>query len=206
MSHTIAIFKVQYIDKILKSKDINKVFNFEECTYDKSVLEKPLNSIYDELTKNFSPMNGPETVSDEKIDESVEYGFLPNVIYIGYSDSQYIRLMDTLRPLMHKYHCAIYKSDYNAIEYNKFSVSALYRFKSRYRRWIIALRDTLILFLIFEIGYLFFNWLFDLRPNDYGTPPLIDFSTISIKSWSIGAAIISSSRIIVELFTKQYIK
>ena len=205
MSSTIAIFKEKYIEDIFMQRDINAIFNFDECTYDKSQLEKPLDNIYSELVKSFPPMNGEDMATDEKIDDCVEYGFLPNAIYIGYSRSQYIKLMEVLRPLVHYHECAIYKSDDNSIEYS--GCRSKYKSKTKLRRWIIAICDTLILFLMFEGAYIVFNWLFSMRPDyGYDIPPLIDFSAISLSTWTIGAAALASTRILVEFFAKHIAK
>ena len=117
MGYTIAVIRRKDSKKILERKDANAVIPVDKCTYDKGVLQNPLDEIYAVLSETFPPLNGPETVSDDRADECVEYSFLPNAIYIGYVGSQYDELNRTLAPLLQKYDCVIYNCDWGTISF-----------------------------------------------------------------------------------------
>lgn len=115
--YTIAVIRRKYARKILACRDAHSVIPVDECTYDKNVLEKPLDGIYAVLSEALPPLNGPEAASDDRADECVEYSFLPNAIFIGYAGSQYEELDRILAPLLHKYDCVVYKCDWDTISW-----------------------------------------------------------------------------------------
>ena len=117
MGYTLAVIRRKDSKKILECKEANAVIPLDKCTYDKSVLQNPLDEIYAVLSEAFPPLNGPEAPSDDVADECVEYSFLPNAIYIGYVGSQYDELNRTLAPLLQKYDCVIYNCDWGTISF-----------------------------------------------------------------------------------------
>ena len=197
MGYTIAVIRRKDSKKILERKDANAVIPVDKCTYDKGVLQNPLDEIYAVLSVTFPPLNGPETVSDDRADECVEYSFLPNAIYIGYVGSQYDELNRTLAPLLQKYDCVIYNCNWGTISFPEHSLKVrLFRLKYRLKtnRWAIALRDTLLLFLCFEVGFLLIRSASSNIDN-----PLVDFSSLSFAAGTIGVILLVSVRIWVEV-------
>ena len=197
MGYAIAVIRGKDSKKILESKDANAVIPVDECTYDKDVLQNPLDKIYAVLSETFPPLNGPETVSDDRADECVEYNFLPNAIYIGYVGSQYDELNRILAPLLQKYDCVIYNCNWGTISFPEHSLKVrLFRLKYRLKtnRWAIALRDTLLLFLCFEVGFLLIRSASSNIDN-----PLVDFSSLSFAAGTIGVILLVSVRIWVEV-------
>ena len=197
MGYTIAVIRRKDSKKILERKDANAVIPVDKCTYDKCVLQNPLDKIYAVLSETFPPLNGPETVSDDRADECVEYSFLPNAIYIGYVGSQYDELNRTLAPLLQKYDCVIYNCDWGTISLPEHSLKVrLFRLKYRLKtnKWAIALRDTLLLFLLFEIGLL----LIRSASSNIDTP-LVDLSSVSFAAGTIGVILLASVRIWAEV-------
>ena len=197
MGYTIAVIRRKDSKKILERKDANAVIPVDKCTYDKGVLQNPLDEIYAVLSETFPPLNGPETVSDDRADECVEYSFLPNAIYIGYVGSQYDELNRTLAPLLQKYDCVIYNCNWGTISFPEHSLKVrLFRLKYRLKtnRWAIALRDTLLLFLCFEVGFLLIRSASSNIDN-----PLVDFSSLSFAAGTIGVILLVSVRIWVEV-------
>ena len=197
MGYTIAVIRRKDSKNILERKDANAVIPVDKCTYDKGVLQNPLDEIYAVLSETFPPLNGPETVSDDRADECVEYSFLPNAIYIGYVGSQYDELNRTLAPLLQKYDCVIYNCNWGTISFPEHSLKVrLFRLKYRLKtnRWAIALRDTLLLFLCFEVGFLLIRSASSNIDN-----PLVDFSSLSFAAGTIGVILLVSVRIWVEV-------
>lgn len=197
MGHTIAVIRRKCAKKILECRDVNAVIPVDMCTYDKGVLQNPLDEIYAVLSEAFLPLNGPEAPSDDVADECVEYSFLPNAIYIGYVGSQYDELNRVLDPLLQKYDCVIYNCDWGTISLPEHSFKVrMFRLKYRLKtnKWAIALRDTLLLFLLFEVGFLLIR-----SASSHIYNPLIDFSSVSFAAGTIGAAVFSSVRIWAEV-------
>lgn len=197
MGHTIAVIRRKCAKKILECRDVNAVIPVDMCTYDKGVLQNPLDEIYAVLSEAFPPLNGPEAPSDNVADECVEYSFLPNAIYIGYVGSQYDELNRVLGPLLQKYDCVIYNCDWGTISLPEHSFKVrMFRLKYRLKtnKWAIALRDTLLLFLLFEVGFLLIR-----SASSHIDNPLIDFSSVSFAAGTIGAAVFSSVRIWAEV-------
>ena len=132
MGYTIAVIRKEDSKKILECKDANAVIPVDKCTYDKDVLQNPLDEIYAVLSETFPPLNRPEAPSDDVADECVEYSFHPNSIYIGYVGSQYDELNGTLGPLLQKYDCVIYNCDRGTISFPEHSIKVrLFRLKYR---------------------------------------------------------------------------
>ena len=197
MGYTIAVIRRKDVKKMLECKDANAVIPVDECTYDKGVLQNPLDEIYAVLSEAFLPLNGPEAPSDDVADECVEYSFLPNAIYIGYVGSQYDELNKALGPLLQKYDCVIYNCDWGTISLPEHSFKVrMFRLKYRLKtnKWAIALRDTLLLFLLFEVGFLLIR-----SASSHIDNPLVDFSSVSFAAGTIGAAVFSSVRIWAEV-------
>ena len=197
MGYTIAVIRRKDSKKILERKDANAVIPVDKCTYDKGVLQNPLDEIYAVLSEKFPPLNGPEAPSDNVADECVEYNFLPNAIYIGYVGSQYDELNRTLAPLLQKYDCVIYNCNWGTISLPEHSLKVrLFRLKYRLKtnKWAIALRDTLLLFLISEVAFL----LIRSASSNIDTP-LVDLSSVSFAAVTIGAALLASVRIWIEV-------
>lgn len=197
MGYTIAVIRRKYVKKILECKDADAVIPVDKCTYDKGVLQNPLDKIYAALSEAFPPLNGPETVSDDIADECVEYNFLPNAIYIGYVGSQYDELNRTLAPLLLKYDCVIYNCDWGTISFPEHSLKVrLFRLKYRLKtnKWAMALRDTLLLFLMFEAGFLLIRSV-----SSHIESPLIDLYSVSFVTGTIGAALMASVRMWIEV-------
>ena len=197
MGYTIAVIRRKDSKKILERKDANAVIPVDKCTYDKGVLQNPLDEIYAVLSETFPPLNGPETVSDDRADECVEYSFLPNAIYIGYVGSQYDELNRTLAPLLQKYDCVIYNCDWGTISLPEHSLKVrLFRLKYRLKtnKWAIALRDTLLLFLISEVAFLLVRFA-----SSHIESPLIDWSSVSFLAGTVGAVLLASVRIWIEV-------
>ena len=197
MGYTIAVIRRKEVKKMLECKDANAVIPVDKCTYDKTVLEKPLDKIYAVLREKFPPLNGPEAASDDMADECVEYSFLHNAIYIGYVGSQHWELSGMLDPLLRKYDCAVYNCDWATISLPEHSIKVrLSGFKHwlKTNKWAIALRDTLLLFLLFEVGFLLIR-----SASSHIDNPLIDFSSVSFAAGTIGAAVFSSVRIWAEV-------
>lgn len=169
----------------------------DKCTYDKDVLQNPLDEIYAVLSETFPPLNGPEAPSDDVADECVEYSFHPNAIYIGYVGSQYDELNGTLGPLLQKYDCVIYNCDRGTISFPEHSIKVrLFRLKYRLKtnKWAIALRDTLLLFLISEVAFLLTR-----SASSHIESPLIDWSSVSFLAGTVGAVLLASVRIWIEV-------
>ena len=197
MGYTIAVIRRKEVKKMLECKDANAVIPVDECTYDKDVLRNPLDEIYAVLSEAFPPLNGPEAPSDDVADECVEYSFLPNAIYIGYAGSQYDELNRALGSLLQKYDCVIYNCAWGTISLPEHSFKVrMFRLKYRLKtnKWAIALRDTLLLFLLFEVGFLLIR-----SASSHIDNPLIDFSSVSFATGTIGAAVFSSVRIWAEV-------
>ena len=197
MGYTIAVITRKYAKKILECKDANAVIPVDKCTYDKGVLQNPLDEIYAVLSETFPPLNGPEAVSYDRADECVEYNFLHNAIYIGYVGSQYDELNRALGPLLQKYDCVIYNCDWGTISLPEHSIKVrLFRLKYRLKtnKWAIALRDALLLFLMSEVGFLLIR-----SASSHIESPLIDLSSVSSVAVTIGAALLASVRIWVEV-------
>ena len=197
MGYAIAVIRGKDSKKILESKDANAVIPVDECTYDKDVLQNPLDKIYAVLSETFPPLNGPETVSDDRADECVEYNFLPNAIYIGYVGSQYDELNRTLAPLLQKYNCVIYNCNWGTISFPEHSLKVrLFRLKYRLKtnKWAIALRDTLLLFLISEVAFLLIRFA-----SSHIDTPLVDWSSVSFAAGTIGVILLVSVRIWAEV-------
>ena len=197
MGYAIAVIRGKDSKKILESKDANAVIPVDECTYDKDVLQNPLDKIYAVLSETFPPLNGPETVSDDRADECVEYNFLPNAIYIGYVGSQYDELNRILAPLLQKYDCVIYNCDWGTISFPEHSLKVrLFRLKYRLKtnKWAIALRDTLLLFLISEVAFLLIRFA-----SSHIDTPLVDWSSVSFAAGTIGVILLVSVRIWAEV-------
>ena len=197
MGYTIAVIRRKDSKKVLECKDANAVIPVDKCTYDKCVLQNPLDEIYAVLSETFPPLNGPEAPSDNVADECVEYSFLPNAIYIGYVGSQYDYLNSALGPLLQKYDCVIYNCDWGTISFPEHSFKVrMFRLKYRLKtnKWAIALRDTLLLFLLFEVGFLLIR-----SASSHIESPFIDLSSVSFVAVTIGAALLASVRIWVEV-------
>ena len=200
MGHMIAVIRRKDAKKILKCKDANAVIPVDECTYDKGVLQNPLDEIYAVLSEAFPPLNGPEAPSDDVADECVEYSFLPNAIYIGYVGSQYHELNRALGPLLQKYDCVVYNCDWGTISFPEHSLKVrLFRCKYwlKTNKWAVAVRDSLLLFLFAEVDFLCLRWL-----SGYIDSSLIDFSAISSISFiavTLGAAVVASIRVLLEV-------
>ena len=197
MGYTIAVIRRKDAKKILKCKDANAVIPVDKCTYDKTVLEKPLDKIYAVLREKFPPLNGPEAASDDMADECVEYSFLHNAIYIGYVGSQHWELSGMLDPLLRKYDCAVYNCDWATISLPEHSIKVrLSGFKHwlKTNKWALALRDTLFLFLLCEVAFLLIRWL--SSQIDY---PLVAFSSVSFFAGTIAAAVLASLRLLTEV-------
>ncbi len=197
MGYTIAVIRRKDVKKILKCKDANAVIPVDKCTYDKGVLLNPLDEIYAVLSETFPPLNGPEASSYDVADECVEYGFLPTAIYIGYVGGQYDELNGALGPLLQKYDCVIYNCDWGTISFPEHSLKVrLFRLKYRIKtnKWAIALRDALLLFLMSEVGFLLIR-----SASSHIESPLIDLSSVSSVAVTIGAALLASVRIWVEV-------
>ena len=193
MGYTIAVIRRKDSKKILERKDANAVIPVD----DKCVLQNPLDKIYAVLSETFPPLNGPETVSDDRADECVEYNFLPNAIYIGYVGSQYDELNRTLAPLLQKYDCVIYNCYWGTISFPEHSLKVrLFRLKYRLKtnKWAIALRDTLLLLLISEVAFLLIR-----SASSHIESPLIDWSSVSFLAWTAGAVLLASVRIWIEV-------
>ena len=197
MGYTIAVIRRKDAKKILKCKDANAVIPVDKCTYDKTVLEKPLDKIYAVLREKFPLLNGPEAASDDMADECVEYSFLHNAIYIGYVGSQHWELSGMLDPLLRKYDCAVYNCDWATISLPEHSIKVrLSGFKHwlKTNKWALALRDTLFLFLLCEVAFLLIRWL--SSQIDY---PLVAFSSVSFFAGTIAAAVLASLRLLTEV-------
>ena len=197
MGYTIAVIRRKDSKKILERKDANAVIPLDKCTYDRSVLQNPLDEIYAVLSVTFPPLNGPEAASDDVADECVEYGFLPNAIYIGYVGSQYDELNRILAPLLQKYDCVIYNCDWGTISFPEHSLKVrLFRLKYRLKtnKWAIALRDTLLLFLISEVAFLLIRFA-----SSHIDTPLVDWSSVSFAAGTIGVILLVSVRIWAEV-------
>ena len=116
---------------------------------------------------------------------------------IGYVGSQYDELNRALGPLLQKYDCVIYNCDWGTISLPEHSFKVrMFRLKYRLKtnKWAIALRDTLLLFLLFEVGFLLIR-----SASSHIDNPLIDFSSVSFATGTIGAAVFSSVRIWAEV-------
>ena len=197
MGYTIAVIRRECAKEILACKDANAVIPVDKCTYDKTVLEKPLDKIYAVLSEKFPPLNGPEAASDDMADECVEYSFLHNAIYIGYVGSQHWELRGMLDPLLRKYDCAVYNCDWTTISLPEHSIKVrLSGFKHwlKTNKWALALRDTLFLFLLCEVVFLLIRWL--SSQIDY---PLVAFSSVSFFAGTIAAAVLASLRLLTEV-------
>ena len=185
MGYTIAIIKRKDAKRILACRDANAVIPVEECTYDKTVLERPLDKIYAVLSETFPPLNGPEVVSDERAEECVDYSFLPNAIYVGYVGSQHWELNEILNPLLQKYDCVLYNCDWGTVSLPENSVKvSLVKCKHwlKANKWARALRDTLLVFLLGEAVLLFC------------------FPSLSFLTDAIVAMALASSRIWAEIY------
>ena len=185
MGYTIAIIKRKDAKRILACRDANAVIPVEECTYDKTVLERPLDKIYAVLSETFPPLNGPEVVSDERAEECVDYSFLPNAIYVGYVGSQHWEMNEILNPLLQKYDCVLYNCDWGTVSLPENSVKvSLVKCKHwlKANKWARALRDTLLVFLLGEAVLLFC------------------FPSLSFLTDAIVAMALASSRIWAEIY------
>lgn len=197
MGYTIAVIGRKCVRKIQACKDVNAVIPIDECTYDNTVLEKPLDKIYAVLNEIFPPLNGPDAPSDGLVDKCVEYAFLPNAIYIGYTGGQYEELNKILDSLLRKYDCAIYNCDWDTISWPENSVRyRLVEFKYwlKTSRWVKALRDTLLLFMLSELSFLVI-WYMSVRMEGR----VINLSSVPFLALTIGAAVLASSRFLAEV-------
>lgn len=198
MGYTIAVVRRKSVKRILECRDADMVIPIDRSTYDSTVVEKPLDKVYDVLSEVFPPLNGPDAVSVDRADECVEYSFLPNAIFIGYVGSQYDELNSALIPLLRKYDCVLYNCDWGTISFPEHSLK-VGMFRCKYwlktNKWAVAVRDTLLLFLIAGIVFVLLRWL--SSPVDC---PLIDFSSISFIAGMLGAVAIASTRIWVAVF------
>lgn len=162
MGYTIAVITRKYAKKILECKDANAVIPVDKCTYDKGVLQNPLDEIYAVLSETFPPLNGPEASSYDIADECVEYN-----------------------------------CDWGTISLPEHSLKVrLFRLKYRLKtsKWAIALRDTLLLFLMSEVCFILIR-----SASSHIESPLIDWSSVSSVAVTIGAALLASVRIWVEV-------
>ena len=179
MGYTIAVIRREDSKKILECKDANAVILVDKCTYDKDVLQNPLDEIYAVLSVTFPPLNGPETVSEDRADEC------------------YDELNRILAPLLQKYDCVIYNCDWGTISFPEHSLKVrLFRLKYRLKtnKWAIALRDTLLLFLISEVAFLLVRFA-----SSHIESPLIDWSSVSLLAGTAGAVLLASVRIWIEV-------
>lgn len=83
--------------------------DYDYCNPD--VTSKALKSMYDELTKTFPDLNGPE--ADDDVDEEreayyAEYDITPNIIYIAFGWSHAEEASELVSELMEKYHVGAY--------------------------------------------------------------------------------------------------
>ena len=185
MGYTIAIIKRKDAKRILACRDANAVIPVEECTYDKTVLGSPLDKIYAVLSETFPPLNGPEVVSDDRVDECVDYSFLPNAIYVGYVGSQHWELNEILNPLLQKYECILYNCHWGTMSLPENSVKVSFvkcKHWLKANKWARALRDTLLVFLLAEVVLLFC------------------FPSLSFLTGTIVAMTLASSRIWAEIY------
>ena len=185
MGYTIAIIKRKDAKRILACRDANAVIPVEECTYDKTVLGSPLDKIYAVLSETFPPLNGPEVVSDDRVDECVDYSFLPNAIYVGYVGSQHWELNEILNPLLQKYDCILYNCHWGTVSLPENSVKVSFvkcKHWLKANKWARALRDTLLVFLLAEVVLLFC------------------FPSLSFLTGTIVAMTLASSRIWAEIY------
>ena len=185
MGYTIAIIKRKDAKRILACRDANAVIPVEECTYDKTVLGSPLDKIYAVLSETFPPLNGPEVVSDDRVDECVDYSFLPNAIYVGYVGSQHWELNEILNPLLQKYDCILYNCHWGTMSLPENSVKVSFvkcKHWLKANKWARALRDTLLVFLLAEVVLLFC------------------FPSLSFLTGTIVAMTLASSRIWAEIY------
>ena len=163
MGYTIAIIRREDAKKILASKDVNAVIPIDECTYEKAVLEKPLDKIYAGLSAVYPPLNGPEALPDEMVDE-----------------------------------CVVYNCDWGTMSLPAHSLKVgLVRLKHWFKanRWAIALRDTLFLYLLCDMTFLGIWYLMGQMEGRAAC-----LSSMPFASLTIGAAVVSSLRIWVEIY------
>ena len=99
--------------------------------------------------------------------------------------------------MLQKYDCVIYNRDWGTISFPEHSFKVrMFRLKYKLKTNMlaIALRDTLLLFLLFEVGFLLIR-----SASSHIDNPLVDFSSVSFAAGTIGVTLLASVRIWAEV-------
>ncbi|MCM1177995.1 MAG: hypothetical protein NC308_09465 [Clostridium sp.] len=208
MSFTVAIFRRKHLGFPPRRHEakLSALVDLDNATDDKSCLNPELEMMYKDLIAIFPPMNGPDAHEDDNADNTIDYCFLPEVIFadMGYSQSE--EFWTAIAPLLKKYRCALCDCGYHDLYWPGMPFWMRSSNSShKIRKYLIPARDTVLLFVICMVTSQILRWLNHLSNlNGYSLSVyFVDIGSISTKCWVIISAILSSCRIWAEIFRKQ---